>query len=88
MMNIGGLAVSGSRRRTPLYKNVVDRAVCEHGNDSISEFARRLTEASGVPVSKQTVANWRRRGQFSREMIVAVHRMTRIPMAELVDGMD
>jgi hypothetical protein len=86
-MNIGGLAVGALKRRAALYKNVVDRAICEYGNDSISEFARRLSDVAGVTISKQTVANWRRRGQFSREMIVAVHRLTRIPMAELVDGM-
>jgi len=85
-MNIGEMSVSALRRRAPLYRNVVDRAICEFGNDSISEFARRLSDVAGVQVSKQTVANWRRRGQFSREMVTAVHRLTRIPMAELVDG--
>lgn len=81
----GGYDVVLTRKKN-LYKNIVDRAIVEFGDDSITAFARRISEVAGYEVSKQTVANWRRRGQFSRDIILPVHKLTRIPITELIDG--
>lgn len=67
-------------------KNVVDRAIEIGGEGNASEFARRLSKYCGFEVSRQAVNNWRRRGAFSRNVVIGVHSMTNLPMTDLVDA--
>lgn len=66
------------------YRNIVDKVIEEHGMGSPSFLGVRLAPVLGRPVTKQVVVNWRMRGQFSREVIEAVHKVTRIPYSILL----
>lgn len=67
-----------------IKNSVVDRAIEIAGEGSVSEFARRLSRYTGFEVSRQAVNNWKRRGFFSRNVVVAVHSLTNLPITELV----
>lgn len=62
--------------------NVVERAIAHVGGKP-TELARRLSEVAGVEITRQRIHGCRLRGVFSRDMIVAVHELTGIPIDEL-----
>lgn len=67
-------------------KSVVDKAIDIGGEGNASEFARRLGKFTGFEISRQRVNNWRKRGGFSRDVVMAVHALTNIPISELIDA--
>jgi hypothetical protein len=67
-------------------KNVVTRAIDVAAEGSLSEFARKLSRYAGFEVSRQRVSNWKRRGNFSRDVVLHVHALTNIPLSELIEA--
>lgn len=67
-------------------KTVVDRAIDTVADGSMSEFARKLTKQCGFEITRQRVFNWKRRGCFSRDVVVPVHELSGINMTELVSA--
>ena len=64
---------------------VVERAIAQAGGYP-SEFARRLSQLSGIEINRQRVHGWRLRGVFPRAMLTAVEMLTRIPLNELISA--
>lgn len=66
--------------------SVVERAI-QHCGGTVNELIFRIWSATGTKVSRQNVNKWRNECRFSRNMIAPVHKIAKIPMAELVDAM-
>jgi hypothetical protein len=66
-----------SRRRT------IAQIVQQRG--SIAQFARDLSHISGQDVTWARVNNWILRDSVSKSMAFYVHKLTRAPLADLLD---
>lgn len=66
------------------YTSVVDKAVEQHAFGSPTLFAKQLSGVLGRTITKQMVVNWRRRKRFSRDVVLGVHQLTRIPLPDLL----
>jgi hypothetical protein len=74
---------SGNRRKFYGY-NIVEFVISKYFEDCAAEFARRLSDVAGKEVTRQAVQGWRNRGKFSREIIPAVHKLTGLPVYDLI----
>jgi len=71
--------------KKPRGANVVERAIA-WADGSPMELGRRLSLVVGFEVTKQRVHGWRMREKFPPEFIMPVHRLTAIPMEDLLSA--
>lgn len=69
--------------RTREEKNAVERALQQY-DESPTKLAAALAKATGRKVTRQMVGEWRVRGNFPRYLVLEVHLLTKIPVAELM----
>jgi hypothetical protein len=67
--------------------SVVERAITHCGGKP-NDLIFRIFSATGEKPTRQALNRWRNRCAFSREMLMPVHKITRIPMAELIYAMN
>lgn len=63
-------------------KDIVTRAI--EMFESPSEFARRLSAVIGREVSRQNVHTWQTKKAFSGNVMKAVHKLTGLPLSDLL----
>lgn len=63
--------------------SVVERAIQICGGKT-SDLLYKMYSSSGTKYSRQNLNTWRNKCAFSIDVILIVHRITRIPMAELL----
>lgn len=64
--------------------SLVEEVINTFCEGSPTVLATRLTTLVGREVSRQMVHGWRLRGQFPPEIIAYVHRLTRLPLTDLI----
>lgn len=67
----------------PYEKSGLYRAIVALGG--VSKMAIALTSATGKPVSRQTVFQWRRYGRVPQWFVMPIHNLTLIPLTELLE---
>lgn len=81
----------GAKRAKPIKKrkaqtrsrrNSIAKLIERHG--SVAQFARDLSKLTKQEVTWAQVNNWKIRGAVSKDMIVHVHRLTGVPLIDLL----
>jgi hypothetical protein len=65
--------------------SLVEDVINDYCDGSPTELARKMSKVVGKDVSRSVVHGWRLRGQFPPEFVPYVHRMTRLPLADLIE---
>lgn len=81
-VRVAAVRPATGRERTP---NVVEEAIAKF-EGSPSSLASQLSKFVGREVTRQRVHGWRLRGVFPRDMMVAVHHLTGIPLERLIEA--
>lgn len=64
-------------------KSAIERAL-DQFEGSPTGLASALAKATGKKITRQMVSEWRTRGKFPRYLVLEVHLLTKIPVAELI----
>ena len=64
-------------RRFPVAKVIATRG-------TVAQFARDLSRVAGHEVTWARVNAWKLRNSIPKEMVFAVHRLTRVPLSQLL----
>lgn len=75
--------VPGRIRYGGAKDSVVDQAIAKVGGKPII-LCNMLSALSGKEISRQALNGWRTRKAFPRNMVVHVHKITGIPLVDLI----
>ena len=64
--------------------SVVEKAIDIIGSTSEFMFRLESNKADGKKILRQTFQGWRQRRAFPQQWILIVHKVTRLPMTDLV----